>query len=69
MENTMNFSSVNRAHDTFMENHRQRMQQVDAAFASIEGSLINVEKQLGEIDRLLEERSRKLKELRAMLGV
>ena len=57
MENTktFNFSEVDTARETFMENHKRRMAQVEEAFSSIENSRISIEAELADIDRMIEE--------------
>jgi len=52
---TFNFSEVDTARETFMENHKRRMAQIEEAFTSIENSRIGIEAELADIDRMIEE--------------
>ena len=52
---TFNFSEVDTARKTFMENHKRRMAQIKEASTSIENSRIDIEAELADIDRMIEE--------------
>lgn len=66
---TFNFSEVDTARETFMENHKRRMAQIEEAFTSIENSRIGIEAELADIDRMIEENGRKLDSLLADLKI
>lgn len=69
MENTrtFNFSDVDTARETFMENHKRRMARIEEAFASIENSRIDIEAELADIDHMIEKNGRMLDNLLADL--
>lgn len=71
MENTriFNFSEVDTARETFMENHKRRMAQIEEAFTSIENSRIGIEAELADIDRMIEENGCMLDSLLADLKI
>lgn len=71
MENTrtFNFSEVDTARETFMENHKRRMAQIEEAFTSIENSRIDIEAELVDIDRMIEENGYMLDSLLADLKI
>ena len=71
MENTrtFNFSEVDTARETFMENHKRRMTQIEEAFTSIENSRIGIEAELADIDRMIEENGCMLNSLLADLKI
>ena len=71
MENTrtFNFSEVDTARETFMENHKRRMAQIEEAFTSIENSRIGIEAELADIDRMIEENGCMLDSLVANLKI
>lgn len=71
MENTrtFNFSEVDTARETFMENHKRRMAQIEESFTSIENSRIGIEAELADIDRMIEENGCMLDSLLADLKI
>lgn len=71
MENTrtFNFSEVDTARETFMENYKRQMAQIEEAFTSIENSRIGIEAELADIDRMIEENGCMLDSLLADLKI
>lgn len=66
---TFNFSEVDTARETFMENHKRRMAQIKEASTSIENSRIGIEAELADIDHMIEENGCMLDSLLADLKI